>query len=124
MELMPAYHHRNPLPIHRSTHPTFRSRESFPVPPPLADLTACPPFPPQGYGSDLPTIALKLAAEPKRSGTRARVVVFTQGAESTIVAYNGKVTTYPVEKLEPELLVDTNGTQYTPIPLHTGSFAC
>jgi hypothetical protein len=64
----------------------------------------------QGYGSDLPTIALKLAAEPKRSGTRARVVVFTQGADATIVACNGVVTTYPVEKLAPELLVDTNGT--------------
>jgi adenosine kinase len=63
----------------------------------------------QGYGSDLRQIALKLAAEPKRCGTRARVVVFTQGADSTIVASNGTVTEYPVDKLAPELLVDTNG---------------
>jgi hypothetical protein len=65
----------------------------------------------QGYGSDLRQIALKLAAEPKRCGTRARVVVFTQGADSTIVASNGTVTEYPVDKLAPELLVDTNGEQ-------------
>lgn len=32
----------------------------------------------QGWGTDIPTIALRLAAEPKKSGTRARVVVFTQ----------------------------------------------
>ena len=37
-----------------------------------------PPFNKKGWGTDLPTIALRLAAEPKKSGTRARVVVFTQ----------------------------------------------
>lgn len=63
----------------------------------------------KGYGTDIPTIALKLAAEFKKSGTRPRVVVFTQGADATIVAALGKVTQYPVEKLAPELLVDTNG---------------
>lgn len=62
-----------------------------------------------GYGSDLSTIALKLAAQPKASGTRPRVVVFTQGSDPTIVASEGKVTTYPVEPLPRELLVDTNG---------------
>lgn len=79
----------------------------------LAPFDASPPSLPglcvQGYGSDLRQIALKLAAEPKRCGTRARVVVFTQGADSTIVASNGTVTEYPVDKLAPELLVDTNG---------------
>lgn len=63
----------------------------------------------KGYGTDIATIALKVASQPKASGTRARVVVFTQGSESTIVACNGVVTVYPVEKLPRELLVDTNG---------------
>ena len=62
-----------------------------------------------GYGNDIRTIALKTAAEPKASGTRPRIVVFTQGADSTIVAVGGKVMTFPVEKLAKELLVDTNG---------------
>jgi len=63
----------------------------------------------KGYGSDLSTIALKLSAQPKASGTRSRVVVFTQGSESTIVASEGVVTTYPVPVLPKALLVDTNG---------------
>jgi hypothetical protein len=37
------------------------------------------------------------------------VVVFTQGSGSTVVAALGKVTEYPVDKLDAELLVDTNG---------------
>jgi adenosine kinase len=61
------------------------------------------------YGSDLQTIALKLAAEPKASGTRPRIVVFTQGAEATIVACQGVVSVFPVDALPRELLVDTNG---------------
>ncbi|RYH15649.1 hypothetical protein EON65_31430 [archaeon] len=63
----------------------------------------------KGYGSDLGTIALKLSAQPKTSGTRARVVVFTQGSQATIVASQGVVTTYPVDPLPSDLLVDTNG---------------
>lgn len=63
----------------------------------------------KGYGSDLPTIALKIAAQPKASGCRPRTVVFTQGASATIVAREGKVTTYPVDALPANLLVDTNG---------------
>lgn len=63
----------------------------------------------KGYGSDICTVALKLAAQPKASGTRPRVVVFTQGSESTIVASMGKVTKYAVDPLPKELLVDTNG---------------
>jgi adenosine kinase len=62
-----------------------------------------------GYGSDLPTIALKLAAQPKASGAHPRIVVFTQGSQATIVACEGKVTVYPVEPLPRELLIDTNG---------------
>mmetsp|Transcript_2521 Transcript_2521/g.4574 ORF Transcript_2521/g.4574 Transcript_2521/m.4574 type:complete len:345 (-) Transcript_2521:180-1214(-) len=63
----------------------------------------------KNYGEDIGTIALKLAAEPKASGTRPRVVVFTQGCDPTIVAVGGKVTEYPVDPLSKELLVDTNG---------------
>ena len=62
-----------------------------------------------GYGEDLETIALKLAAHPKASGTRPRVVVFTQGAEFTLVCSQGVITKYPVEALPRALLVDTNG---------------
>lgn len=63
----------------------------------------------KGYGTDLGEIALKLAAEPKASGTRPRIVIFTQGSQSTIVAMEGKVHTFPVDALPRELLVDTNG---------------
>lgn len=63
----------------------------------------------KGYGADLEVVALKLAAQPKASGTRPRVVVFTQGKDATIVASQGQVITYPVELLPRELLVDTNG---------------
>lgn len=63
----------------------------------------------KGYGEDLSEIALKLSAQPKASGTRPRVVVFTQGSEATIVASQGVVTVYPVDALPRELLVDTNG---------------
>lgn len=47
---------------------------------------------------------------PKASGTRARVVVFTQGADSTIVASDGMTTEYKVDVLPKDQLVDTNGT--------------
>jgi len=61
------------------------------------------------YGTDLQVIALKLAAEPKASGTKPRIVVFTQGSEATIVACQGVVSVFPVDALPRELLVDTNG---------------
>jgi adenosine kinase len=63
----------------------------------------------RGYGKDLSVIALKIAAQPKASGTRPRVVVFTQGSSATLVAVGGKVVTYPVEPLPKAQLVDTNG---------------
>ena len=59
--------------------------------------------------ASLAEIALKLSSLPKKSGARCRTVVFTQGADPTLVAQNGKVTTYNVPKLNKELLVDTNG---------------
>jgi adenosine kinase len=46
---------------------------------------------------------------PKASGHRARIVVFTQGMDDTIVAKEGKIYRYPVIALAKEDLVDTNG---------------
>jgi adenosine kinase len=63
----------------------------------------------KGFGEDLEVIALKLAAQPKASGTRPRVVVFTQGSSPTIVASLGVVSLHPVDALPKELLIDTNG---------------
>ncbi|KAJ1446517.1 Ribokinase-like protein [Pelagophyceae sp. CCMP2097] len=63
----------------------------------------------QGWGTDVAVVALKVAALPKRSGLRPRTVVFTQGAESTIVVVGGVVTKYAVPALAKELIVDTNG---------------
>jgi len=62
-----------------------------------------------GMGSNLKDVALQVAASPKKNQTRLRTVVFTQGSKSTIVAYNGVVTEYPVVPLDKEFLVDTNG---------------
>ena len=63
----------------------------------------------KGWGTDLNEIALKLAASPKASGTRQRIVVFTQGATGTIVAMGGKTHYFDVVPLPKEQLVDTNG---------------
>ena len=62
----------------------------------------------RGWGSDVATVALKCCDLPKASGRRARCVVFTQGADSTIVACEGAVTTYR-DAPRRGLLVDTNG---------------
>lgn len=63
----------------------------------------------KGWAQDVSTIALKIAALPKASGTRPRIVVITQGPNNTTVACQGKVTTYPVDSLYNEMIVDTNG---------------
>jgi len=63
----------------------------------------------RGWGEDVATVALKCCDLPKASGRRGRTVVFTQGADCTIVASAGAVKTYPVPPLAKELLVDTNG---------------
>ena len=60
-------------------------------------------------GDDLSVVALKVAAMPKKNDKRKRMVVFTQGSKSTLVAYDGKVTEYAVEELSADKLVDTNG---------------
>ena len=63
-----------------------------------------------GMGSDvIPEIALMIAALPKSTGTRPRVVVITQGSDPTVVAHLGKVSQYPVIPVPKDKLVDTNG---------------
>jgi len=59
--------------------------------------------------TDPTEIALKIAAMPKKSNKRSRIVVITQGSEPTIVATEGKTTHYPVDKIEESGIVDTNG---------------
>jgi adenosine kinase len=63
----------------------------------------------KSFGEDVSAIALAIAALPTAEGKGPRMVVITQGASPTIVAFDGKVTEYPVEELSRELLVDTNG---------------
>ena len=62
-----------------------------------------------GWGNDVEGCALKIAALPKASGSRPRVVVFTQGKDPTVVAVGGTITRFPVALLPKEKLVDTNG---------------
>jgi sugar/nucleoside kinase (ribokinase family) len=53
-------------------------------------------------------VALELSKMAK-TGSGSRMVVITQGSESTVVAQDGKVTEYAVPKLTPEQIVDVNG---------------
>jgi len=57
-------------------------------------------------------IARRIALLPKRSPTRPRVVIFTRGAESTILVSSeqpDQPQTFPVDKLDDSQIVDTNG---------------
>ena len=60
-------------------------------------------------GASVQAVALAIAALPKATGTRARVVIITQGADATVIAQDGAVRTVGVPKLAPEAIVDTNG---------------
>jgi len=57
---------------------------------------------------DLQATALLLAALPKE-GKKERIVIFTHGAQPTIIAHAGVVTLVPVKLLDKSLIVDTNG---------------
>lgn len=59
--------------------------------------------------SDLQEIALRIAALPKVNNKRSRMVVFTHGSEPTIVAFEGKVQTFPVIPITKDQIRDTNG---------------
>lgn len=54
-------------------------------------------------------IALRLAALPKKNGSRARTVVITQGSQSTLVVFNGQVAHFAVPHIAKEKIIDTNG---------------
>merc|ERR1719326_2032810 len=57
---------------------------------------------------DCSFIATRLSLIPSANG-KHRTVVITQGAEPTLIAYKGKVTAYPIIKLDKSSIVDTNG---------------
>eukprot|EP01117_Protostelium_nocturnum_P020504 TRINITY_DN9252_c0_g1_i1.p1 TRINITY_DN9252_c0_g1~~TRINITY_DN9252_c0_g1_i1.p1 ORF type:complete len:346 (-),score=146.53 TRINITY_DN9252_c0_g1_i1:110-1147(-) len=61
-----------------------------------------------GWGNNLEEVATKLG-EYKKEGDRKRVVVFTQGADKTIVYREGKVQTFQPLKIASSEIVDTNG---------------
>jgi adenosine kinase len=64
----------------------------------------------QGWESvDVPDITAKASLLPKANGNRKRTVVFTQGPHNVCVGYDGKVHEIPVKRLDPDLIVDTNG---------------
>jgi adenosine kinase len=65
----------------------------------------------EGWPAELPLaeVARRICGLPKASGHCGRTVVITQGAEATLVATGGRVTSYPVIPLAKEQLVDTNG---------------
>ena len=57
-------------------------------------------------------IARRIALQPKLNPTRPRVVIFTRGAESTILVSSkepDQPQTFPVDKLDDSQIVDTNG---------------
>jgi adenosine kinase len=63
----------------------------------------------QGWGEDLPTIAQKLGAWTKVNTKRPRTVIFTQGADSTVVYHDGQVSSHKPLRVEPSQIVDLNG---------------
>jgi len=74
--------------------------------------------------TDITEIAKKLANLPKINPSRRRQVVITQGTEPTIVASatdsEPSVQAYPVRKINPAEITDTNGAGYgTPALLQT-----
>lgn len=58
---------------------------------------------------DVKEIARKIAALPKVNSQRPRTVVFTQGAEQTILVQRESVKEYPIIKIQKDQIVDTNG---------------
>ncbi|KAF8499248.1 Ribokinase-like protein [Russula emetica] len=61
---------------------------------------------------DIPAIAKSIATLPKANPSRPRTVVITQGSNSTVLVSAtdpDKPTTFPVDRLTDEQIVDTNG---------------
>ncbi|XP_065157368.1 adenosine kinase-like isoform X2 [Atheta coriaria] len=64
----------------------------------------------QSFGTkDLKEIALKICSLPKQDEAKPRIVILTTGSNPVILASNGKITEFPVVRLEEDKLVDTNG---------------
>lgn len=61
-----------------------------------------------GWGENLDEVAKKLSEYPTE-GSRGRTVVFTQGADRTIVYSEGKLHHFSPLKIASEEIVDTNG---------------
>ncbi|XP_049292600.1 uncharacterized protein LOC125768656 [Anopheles funestus] len=64
------------------------------------------------YGTeDLRTIGKRIAALPKENTKRKRVVIITQGSDPVLLIESGTdiIREFPVHKLAPEEMVDTNG---------------
>jgi len=63
-----------------------------------------------GYEDDSPSAAItKMSVLPKENKKKHRVVVVTQGKDPTLVAIDGKVTSYSVDLVPNEQIVDLNG---------------
>jgi adenosine kinase len=64
-----------------------------------------------GSKTDLAGIAKALAAYEKSNKARERVVIFTHGAQDTVLVAgpNAEAKTFPVQALSDEEIVDTNG---------------
>lgn len=63
----------------------------------------------KGSYTDRKDIAKKIAGLPFKGIGSSRIVVITQGSSPCIVASNGEVSEYPVIKVDPDKIVDTNG---------------
>jgi len=63
----------------------------------------------QQWPNDLKEAARRLSEMEKINKNRPRMVIVTQGGNPTIVFNEGQIKEYPVEKIPPEELVDTNG---------------
>ena len=63
----------------------------------------------QGWGDNVQEIALKTAQLEKANDSRSRTVVFTQGADPTVVVHQGKIYTFDVPTMATSSIVDTNG---------------
>ncbi|XP_068613244.1 adenosine kinase-like isoform X2 [Brachionichthys hirsutus] len=59
--------------------------------------------------TDIKEIAKKAQALAKVNKKRPRIVVITQGKDETTIAQKGKIETFPVLKIDPKDIVDTNG---------------
>jgi len=63
----------------------------------------------KGFGTSIEEIAKKASALPKANSKRERIVVFTQGPGSVIVATGGNVQSYSTPVVPKEEIVDLNG---------------